>query len=348
MIFYVILGILVLVIIHELGHFISAKLLGIRVEEFGVGIPPRVFKKKLGNTIYSINALPLGGFVKIYGDLEDEEKQNDENAFLNKPFWKKAIVVLAGVFANFLLGWFLFSIVFMIGMPEKLMVGDVLKNSPAYVAGIKVGDVIEEVRVGEKFLKSPITAESFVDLVLESKEKEVYLRLLRGDEELNISLKKEYIDSERREKIGILVVNAGFKKLGFFESIYNGFLLSVNTVVAMFEGLKLILVSIVGGEKDILSKIAGPVGVVSITSKIGHLGISYFLQIFGLISINLAVVNLLPIPALDGGRFLFFLVEKIIGKKIAFKVQNALVGFSFLILIFLLIFITFNDIKKFF
>jgi len=345
MIFIIILGILILVIGHEFGHFIAAKLLKMRVEEFGIGLPPRVLGKKVGETRYSFNALPLGGFVKIYG--ENESKEEDKEAFLNKPFWQKIVVIFSGILANFLLGWFFFSFVFAVGMPKHLIVSQVIENSPAYNAGIQKGDMIEKITIGNVALSDPISAESFVNLVKNSLEKEVILEVLRNKEKQTLSLTKRDFYSEEMGYLGMGVGEIGISKEPFLIAVWHGLQEAIIWVELMFKALGM-LISNLFYNQNVLSELTGPIGVVAFTSKAGSFGIIYIFQFLGLISINLAVINILPIPALDGGRFLFFLIEKIKGKKISFQLQNALIGISFLLLLILMIFVTLEDIKRFF
>ena len=164
----VILGLAVLVLIHEFGHFLVAKLLGIKVEEFGVGFPPRILKKKIGNTLYSLNLLPFGGFVRLYGEDEAASDIADgrigegmEKGFNGELAWKKSLVVLAGVFMNVALGWILLSLVFMIGVPRHLMIAEIAPNSPAMTAGLQPGDIISGIVAGSVKLSDPISSDDY-------------------------------------------------------------------------------------------------------------------------------------------------------------------------------------------
>jgi len=344
MILIVILGILILIVGHEFGHFISAKLLKMKVEEFGVGLPPKIFGKKKGDTLYSINALPLGGFVRIYGESEPQAEDNE--AFLNKPFWQKTIVVLSGIVMNFVLAWIFFSLVLMIGMPNHLMVSQVIQNSPAYEAGIKSGDVIQKITIGNVTLTDPIDPEAFVNLVKNSPEKNVSLEITRKNEKLSIELKKKEVYSSESGYLGIAVAQIGTTQENFFAALWHGMQESVDLVILMFQTLIALLIGIFH-HQNALSGLSGPLGIVAFASQSSFLGVSYLFQILGLVSINLAVINILPIPAFDGGRFLFFLIEKIKGKKISFKIQNAMIGVSFVLLLILMVFVTLQDIKNF-
>src|SRR3989344_6074893 len=197
MIFIVIISLSVLVLIHELGHFLSAKFFGVKVEEFGFGFPPRVFGKKIGETVYSLNLLPFGGFVKIFGEDGSERKKStttmtmttiakDSSSF--QPIWKRSVIVLAGIFMNIILGWLILSGVFTIGSPEHLMLNDVVKNSPAEIAGIKLGDIVLEVKNDDSVLKDPVKSEQFVSLVKNNPSSVFELKILRDKQTLDFKV----------------------------------------------------------------------------------------------------------------------------------------------------------------
>lgn len=345
MILFVILGIVLLIIIHEFGHFFVSKLLKIKVEEFGVGLPPKIFGKKVGDTIYSLNAIPFGGFVRIYG--ENSEDENDKDAFSNKPFWKKAFVILSGVFFNFIAAWIIFSLVNVVGIENRIAVLDVLKNSPAELAGIKRGDIIDRVEIGEKILEENFSAQSFIELLKNSSEKKVSLKLLRGGEKIDLTVEKRTSYSEKEGMLGIALGEIGIERKPIFAGIAHGLKDVSSLSLEIVKGLFGLIADIFKGNR-VLDNLAGPVGVVSIAAKSQGLGGIYFLYFLGMISVNLAVLNLFPIPALDGGRLVIFLIEKLRGKKISFRTQSLFIGASFLLLIIFTLIVTFNDLKKIF
>jgi len=364
-IFIVIL--LLLVLVHEFGHFFSAKKFGIRVDEFGFGFPPKIWSKKFGETEYSFNLLPIGGFVRIFGENPELEQAqygagpDEDRKFYNKAKWKQAIVLSAGVIANFLLAWILFSIGFMSGLPTSvssdvdyavsnvnLTVVSVLSESPAFDAGLKSGDRIISAEssfdvVGEI---NPDTLKSFV--VLHS-DQEITLGYLRGkDENARIAKVTPVANSASGEPaIGISMDMIGTAKLPFLRAFKEGLGLTWFVTKGTVVGLYTLIADSLHG-KGSLDSVTGPVGMVGIVGDAYQFGFVYLLSFTALISVNLAIINLLPFPALDGGRLLFLLIEKIKGSRLNPKFANTanLIGFGILILF--MIVITYHDIVKLF
>ena len=365
-IFFIIL--LVLVLVHEFGHFFTAKNFGIRVDEFGFGFPPKLFGFKKGETEYSLNLLPIGGFVKIFGENPDDENTNGpdaERSFVNKAKWKQAIVLFAGVLANFLLAWILFSISFMSGLPTSvgsesaglklsnlnLTVISVLEKSPAQIAGLKSGDKIISVKSSLDVLNKidPDTLKSFI--VLHPK-KEIEIKYLRGKDE-NMHLARmtptEIGNSTSREPmIGISMDMIGTARLPFLSAFLEGMRLNWFVTKSTIGGLYTLISEGIYGKTNLLTSVIGPVGMVGIVGDAYQFGFVYLLSFSALISINLAIINLLPFPALDGGRLFFLLIEKIKGSRINPKVTNTanMIGFSILVLLMLVV--TYHDVVKLF
>lgn len=336
----VILGLAVLIFVHELGHFLTAKLLGMKVEEFGFGFPPRIFGRKIGGTLYSINALPFGGFVRLEGEDKPTGGFNDELA------WKKSIVVVAGVVMNMILGWFFLSLVFMSGVPKHLVVSDVAINSPAANAGLRTGDVITNISSGDFNLTDPISAEDFSQFV-KSNINAVSVNIERGNEKIKTELSPRANPPEGQGPLGVGITEMGFDAQPFFGSFISGFSATWETIKLVLEGLGSFFLQIFTAPGSI-QNVAGPVGIVFIAVQATSLGFAYLIQLLALISINLAILNLLPFPALDGGRFLFVIIEKIVGRPVSRRAQGWLNGAGFLILILLMVFITIKDIGRFF
>lgn len=361
-IFIFLIVLLVLVLVHEFGHFFSAKKFGIRVDEFGFGFPPKLFGKKFGETEYTFNLLPIGGFVKIFGENPDEENTNGldkERSFVNKPKWQQAIVLLGGIFANFLLAWLLFSIGFMSGLPTSLgsepkgyeiknanlVLVSVLENSPAYSAGLKTGDKIVSIKSGEDVLLD-INPETMKNFIVSHGKEEIEFGYIRGENEIT---KIAFTPKENEEtgipSIGVSMDQIGVLKLPFLRALWEGLVLDWNvtkgTVLGLFELIK----DGIKGEGS-LSSVTGPVGMVNIVGSAYEFGFVYLLSFAGLISVNLAVINLVPFPALDGGRLLFLIIEKIKGSKLNSKIINNINMIGFILLILLMLFVTYNDIIK--
>ncbi|MEK7588200.1 MAG: site-2 protease family protein [Patescibacteria group bacterium] len=362
---------LVLVLVHEAGHFFTAKGFGVRVDEFGFGFPPKMmtlFKK--GETEYTLNWLPIGGFVKIFGEDPNEENTNGPEAsrsFVNKPRWQQAIVLFAGIAANFLLAWLLFSIGFMTGLPTSvqsapkdvvlqnthLTVLSVLKDSPAEIAGLKTGDKIVAVKsfgdANTVKTLDQINPEAFTNFIRSQKDteiEEVEISYLRGNDATTLTAKMiPKLNAENNPIIGISMDEIGILKLPFFSAFVEGMKLDWNVTKATVVGLFSIIKQAVQGE-NVSSSLTGPVGMVSVVGDASKFGFAYLISFAALISVNLAVINLLPFPALDGGRLLFLLIEKIRGKRLNQNFANTANMIGFWLLILLMVYITYKDIAK--
>ena len=345
---FVIIGVSFLIFGHELGHFLSAKLFGVRVDEFGFGFPPRIFGKRMGETLYSINALPFGGFVRIYGEGGASTEEGDTaRSFIRQPVWKRGIIMLAGVFMNFVIGWLFMSFVFMMGIPSHLGVLEAAPNSPAAEAGIKAGDLIVEASYGGNTFSDPVRTEKFIALVHEAGTDEIDLTLNRAGERVSVALRGRANPPEGEGSLGVGIADTGVPATPFLGSLVKG----GEEVAGMTKMIAVGFVSLLGQAfttPSVLREVAGPVGVVSIASKASELGFVYFLQFLALLSANLVVVNLLPFPALDGGKFLFLVYEKIRGKPASERVQIAVNIAGFALLILLMIVVTIQDVTRLF
>ncbi|HYC83383.1 MAG TPA: site-2 protease family protein [Candidatus Paceibacterota bacterium] len=366
----------VLIITHEFGHFIVAKKSGIRVDEFGLGFPPKLFGWKKGETVYSLNALPFGGFVKIHGENPDEESiagSDSDRSMANKPRLVQAAVLAAGVTFNILLAWLLISVGFMYGLPTsagqapagtalenvRLMITSVAPESPAETAGIKAGDIV--VAYGEKKGAETVYAES-VDIpsiqeYLAAKEgKQVVIKYLRGQENPRAPASNIHETTvvpapgivEGRPAVGISMDMVGTLRLPWWKALVSGAEFTAQLIIATVVGLKDFFMSLFTDGKEALSSVTGPIGLVGLVGDASELGLAYLLSFTAFISINLAVLNMVPFPALDGGRLLFLAIEGIKGSRLNPKIANAfnLVGFALLIL--LMITITISDIGRLF
>ncbi len=338
-ILFIVFGLSVLVIIHEAGHFLTAKWLGLLVEEFGFGLPPRIWGKKIGDTLYSFNWLPFGGFVKIYGERHGEEKPGIEitKNFSHQPVYKRALIIVAGVLMNFLLGWLLISLVYMIGIPQALLVTEVKESGIASAAGILKGDQLLDFK----------TVPELVKFIGQNKGKEISLRIKRIDQEIPIKVIPRILVPEGEGNLGIFLVESGLPRLGIFPSLWQGWKTALQAAGAIFLGLADLTIGVFTNI-SILEKFVGPVGIVSVAIETAKLGIVHSLQLLALISLNLAVFNVIPIPALDGGRLFLLFIEKIKGKPLNQKIEMALSGIGFAFLFFLIIAITIKDILTLF
>lgn len=350
----IIVGLSVLILVHEIGHFASAKFFGIGVEEFGIGFPPRIFGKKYKGTTYSVNALPFGGFVKIIGE-DGEEKENKEeneqkNSLLNfssQKVWKRVIVLVAGVSMNIIAGWIIFSAVFMVGVPTKLAIIDVSSDSPAAKVDIKTNDFIVKATYGTKTLEDPIQTKDFIGLVKEAGENDIALTLQRGKEIIEKTLRGRINPPEGQGSLGLGLGESGVEQKGFFESLWYGATYTWDIIKMTTIGFFDLIVNIVSAP-GMVKNVAGPVGIVVIAKQATDIGFIYFLQLLALISINLAVLNLLPFPALDGGRVLLLIIEKIKRSPVSLRTQSYVNVAGFVLLIALMLFVTFQDVTKLF
>lgn len=371
-IFLLILAILILS--HEFGHFIVAKKSGIRVDEFGLGFPPKLFGWRRGETEYSLNILPLGGFVKIFGENPDEESlvgPDSARSLTAKPKHIQAAVLVAGIACNLILAWFLISVGFMVGLPtpvDQITVGDkataahllinaIAPSSPVQIAGLKSGDELVAIKVATKPEISTVanpTPELIKQFIEKNGTEKLTLEYRRGKvfKDPNVPIQSVEIQPVTglvgdQPAIGIgmdLIANV---RKSFFPALWEGLLLTGRLTYLTVTSLAGIIAQAFMGE-SVLSNITGPVGLVGLVGDASNLGFIYLLSFTAFISINLAVVNLVPFPALDGGRLLFLLIEKIKGSAINPKVANTLnlIGFG-LLLLFMAV-VTYGDLVKLF
>ncbi|TSC53523.1 MAG: Uncharacterized protein LiPW31_353 [Microgenomates group bacterium LiPW_31] len=369
--FFIVLSILVLV--HETGHFLLAKKAGIKVEEFGFGYPPRIVAKKIGETIYSLNLLPFGGFVRLFGEeLGESERvreRDNKRAFWAKSKKARTSVIVAGVLANFLLAIVVFSLVYSFsGIPtktDKVIIIGIAPGSPAEKAGLKAEDVVLFVS-GEKIQNTS----SFVELTKKYTGKEMALEIAREKDNpckekvlgawpgLEISCHGENIvlsviprenPPEGEGPLGVAVSNMEMKRYPFwqmpFRGMIEGFKEAFGWIILIFGALGKMLVDLIS-RGTIPKDIAGPVGILQITGVVVGGGVLNVLQFIGILSVNLAVINILPFPALDGGKFIFVAYEAITRRrpKPTFERWFNTAGMAFLL--FLIILVTINDVRR--
>lgn len=352
--FIIILSVLVLV--HELGHFLVAKKLGIRVEEFGIGFPPRAYGKKIGDTLYSINWLPVGGFVKLFG--EDEAgvgkitgskfqipKGDVEKAFYARPLWQRMLVVTAGVIMNFILAVVLISFLFATqGVPlpaNNIIVSEVSHNSPAEIAGLKTNDRIISIN-GQKMTET----DTFISTTKKLKGMTVTLDVLRNGKEFTTTLVPRVNPPKNEGAMGVAITNIEVKKYTWFEAPVFGTIEAAKFSWMIITGLVTLVTDFVfHGIKP--QGVAGPVGVAQLTGEAVRAGWFAVLWFVSLLSLNLGVLNILPIPALDGGRFFFMIIEFVTGgKKVNPKYEAYAHGIGLVVLLALMVLVTFFDVAR--
>lgn len=354
---FVIIALSFLIFIHELGHFSAAKWFRVKVLEFGIGFPPRLFGKKRGETEYTINALPFGGFVRILGEEGEDKETSSEHAeeekdpsrsFVFQPVWKKVVILVAGVFMNFLFGWLAFSAVFMAGIPKHLIISGVQPESPAFQAELKAGDIVLEVSAVGEILRDPITANNFIALTERAKGGIMRVTLERRGERVEKEVTVRENPPVGQGALGVYLGDAGFDKTQFFPALGEGFRETLNISRLVLAGFGELGVRLFTSPREATENIAGPVGIVMVAKETSALGFVYFLQLLALISVNLAVLNLLPFPALDGGRIILALIERVKGSPVPQKIQMAINAAGFLLLIGLMILVTIQDIRRIF
>ena len=345
----------ILVFVHELGHFLVAKKLKMGVEEFGFGLPPRLWGKKVGETIYSLNWLPIGGFVKLSGeDVEETQKKVTEISlkrkfFWARPKWQRAAVLLAGVSMNFLLAVIIISYLFTQGIliPNGIKVEEVIADSPA-AASLKSGDVILKLNGKEildvKEFSSDIKAkgDQSIDLLVE--------RVINGKvQQLTVAVTPRAHPPKDQGALGVKISPSAVElKYPWYQAPYYGMVWAVRFSWEMLTKVFELVFNLVTFKHVDTENLAGPIGIAQATGQAIKFGINAVLQLTGLLSLNLAIFNLLPIPALDGGRLFFVLFEKWIGRHVKPRVEAIThqVGFAFLLA--LIVLITINDLVRLF
>lgn len=382
LIFILILG--ALVFVHELGHFLMAKVFGVRVDEFALGFPPRLFawKPKGSETTYALNLLPLGGYVKIFGENPDEASlkgPEKKRSLANKPKYAQMLVLVAGIVANILFGWLLISGAFMIGLPVSVtdsyadavqdpetVVREVVPGSPAAAAGFLPGDVLVYLEATPEVPGNVVGIDGHTpkEVLRGSGVTPASVRRLIGfhpDEPISVLVKRlgktqaatgnaflevtPQVNTEGRATIGIVMDEVGILRLPWHRALWEGIFFTKAIVVTTAEQIVSFLGQVFTGKADI-NQVSGPVGIASQVGVAREMGVPYLLSFTAFISINLALLNLVPFPALDGGRMLFVCIEAIIRRPIKPIVANWLNGFGFVLLILLMVVIAYHDIVK--
>lgn len=323
---------LLVVMLHELGHFTVAKLSGIKVNEFSIGMGPKIYQKEKGETFYSLRLLPVGGYVAMEGE---EDNSNDPRAFNNVHILKRMAVVLAGAFMNFVLAFFAFTIIFSIVGYGSNEIDKVMENSPAMTSGLRPGDKI--LKINDSTTRDIYDINSIIS---KNNDKEMNFLIDRKGEVLKFNIKPEFSEENKMYLIGIT------SKIdhSFLKSVSLGADRTIQMSKMIIQSIKMMFT---GSFK--MEYLSGPVGVVQLIGSESSKGFLNFLQILGLISANLGVFNLLPIPALDGGKFLFLLIEALRGKPIDEKIEQGLSMIGISLLFSLMIYVTiFNDIGRLF
>lgn len=325
----------IIVLVHELGHFITAKLAGMRVDEFAIGFGPALVSYKYGETLYSIRIIPLGGFNKIAG--MDPEEETDGRGFSDKSVFKRLVVISAGAIMNFLMAILLFwGILVGAGIQEvsnQPIIGKIEYNSPAQIAHLEQGDKIISINGKAVNIWSDIAKN-----LKNEGAKNIPLKIERANKVQEIWIIPKNIDKDRAI-IGVYPVETS-KSVGLFEGLKLSIEQTGNVIAGMVLSLKMMITGKAAAE------VSGPVGVAQMVGQVAQFGIVPLLSFTALLSINLGVINLLPVPALDGGHIIMLLIEAITGRKISKKVLVYIQVAGLFILGSLFLYATFNDITK--
>ena len=362
----------VLVLSHELGHFISARKSGMKVYEFGFGFPPRAFgwykdpiTKKIrfvgknyeakdcpADTLYSVNWLPLGGFVSIRGENEQDLAPD---SFQTKSFWPKATTIVAGVVMNIVLAGFLFGVGYLFGLPQvtdqlpnsakvenrRVEILQIISGKPAETAGLQEGDAV--IKVGSIVNPRLKEMQDYVNL---HQEENISVSVKRGEEIITKEIKPFVYSDTGRAGIGVAIAELGTVSypwyLAFYYGFKNAFVMFGSIAVAFYDFIVGLFVG-----TSAAGDMAGPVGIAVMTGKIAKLGFIYLLQFTAVLSLNLAFINILPIPALDGGRLLFLILNKINKKLAPAKFEQIAHSVGFMLLMILILAVTIKDLTTF-
>lgn len=366
--FILVLGLLV--VVHEWGHFATARKFGVKVDEFGMGLPPRIFgfykdeagkwkpvglkSKEAPNTIWSLNWIPLGGFVKIKG--EEGGDNNDPTSFVSKTVWQRILVISAGVSMNIALAAVLLSIGLGIGSPQivesesqfpyavvenkQIRVTEVLAGSPADQAGLQVPDTVLAID-GDQIA----SIEEMQGVLADKVGEKVIVRIDRAGEEITVNMVPEILAETNAPGIGVALVQTGFVRYPWYLAPVFGVWETIKTIGLILFGFFTVIVGLfTGGEFQ--GQVYGPVGIANLVGDAARLGFLYVMQFTAILSIIIAVINFLPFPALDGGRVVFLIIEGLRGKPVNQKFENLMHNIGFALLMILILVVTYNDIAR--
>ncbi len=350
-----------IIVVHEWGHYKTAKLFGIRVDEFGFGYPPKIktlFKR--GETVFTLNALPFGGFVKIYGE-EAIEGGDTSRALFTKPKWQQAIVMVAGVVMNIVLAWVIFVFLFTTqskaiqGHLDSQYISDVhvsvkavTADSVADRAGLLPNDIIQTVTDTLGAVHTVIDTDDFVNFIHNTQGKTSTIGIVRDGVHIDKKITPIKKADSESYTIGIALDETSHIHIPFFTAIKYSLTTTYGMLADIFRGIYQLFASLFGVHSASHAQVSGPIGIISVIKDAMAYGVDYVLYLTALISLNLAVLNILPIPALDGGRLLFILIEKIKGKSINIQTATIIHSVSFFILVGLMLLVTFFDVVKLF
>lgn len=350
------LSLIGLLVIHEFGHFILAKLFGVRVDEFGIGYPPRIFGKKIKETIYSINLIPFGAFVRLPAETGESD---DPKSFARQPLLKRALIIFGGALSFWIVSFILISVIFSVGAPvavddsEKGNIKNpyvqmiaVSPDSPAEKSGLKAGDIIKELSFGSDvvFVTKIKDVQEFSTLY---KGEEITLKIQRINETFNVNLTPRTSFPDGEGAMGMGLTRVAIKTYPWYLAPVEGVKATFNLTLGVIQGWYYALYNVSTG-KPSGAEMMGPVGIFHLFTQASQVGTVYFLNFIALISIYIALFNMLPIPSFDGGKLMFLTIEAFRRKPLKQKTEEKITAFFFLSLIALMVVITIKDIIRIF
>ncbi|MES2006714.1 MAG: M50 family metallopeptidase [Patescibacteria group bacterium] len=356
--FFFILILVALIVVHELGHFAVAKFFKIRVDEFGVGFPPRLIAKKVGETIYSVNLLFFGGFVRIFGENKSDAGE-EPRSFANKSKWIQSAVVAAGILCNILFAWLILSVGYMVGLPTsvehvgigevsnpKTLIVGVLPESPAQKAEMQAGSAVVSITTGAGEELIPNSSSEAQNFIKEHQDESLVIKTTteKGEEKTFVVKAAEGLVAGKKA-VGVQLDDVGLLQLPVHLALIEGAILTWHMTGATAVGLFDFFSQIFRGIAD-FNSVAGPIGIADIGAKAVSNGFAAAVSLTALISINLALINVLPIPGLDGGRLLVIAIEGITRRTVSERLMLGLSIGGFGLLILLMLVVSYHDILR--
>lgn len=355
----VFLSLIGLITLHEFGHFILARLFKVKVEEFGIFLPPRIFGKQIGETIWSLNALPLGAFVKLYGE---DGRMEDSRSFASKPVWQRALIVAGGVISFWLIAVVIFAYVYTTGSVQpvldtdevfdaKVQVTGISPNSPASQADVRPGDFIKKLNLASDPVQNSVIDKvtQVQDFTSVHKGQPVVMEVQRGNETLFLNLTPRVDPPDGEGAVGISLARTAYVSYGLLQAAVKSVTTTWNITVNFFSGWSQIIKRLASGQgMPPGTQFVGPIGIGNMMNQAAQMGLNYYLQFVAVISVYLAIFNALPIPALDGGKLVFLGIEALRRRPVSEKIEQTITAVFFFILIALSIFATIGDISRLF
>ncbi|MGL5977847.1 MAG: RIP metalloprotease RseP [Erysipelotrichaceae bacterium] len=342
---YFVLMMGVIIFIHELGHFLTAKKFGVYCAEFALGMGPTLLKKKVGETTYALRLLPVGGFVQMAGEEGTDFDVPFERTVKGIKPWQQVVVMVAGSFMNIVLAFVVFVGIFAyrgeVPVYGPAQIVDIVPGGAADEAGMQVDDIVTKMTFTDG---SSTTIDDMMEFssALSLHTDAIVMEIDRDGQMLSLTMTPRFIEAENRYMIGITLPEVGSKQIAWYESIAYG----AQEVWSQTQAIFTTLGNLIRGIG--LQNLAGPLGIFDMTSQSVQAGFIVFINLLGLLSLNIGIFNLLPLPVLDGGRILMVAIEKVTGRKISQKVELAIMGAGVFLLVALMLFVTWNDIVRLF